>query len=194
MPNDEEIEKIEFPEDTFWEIEEEIVSTKRFSIIINRDIIANKNVSRLLSTLRNADEDDLVEIYLNCAGGEFWTTMQIIHAINDCKCPVVTIADGQVCSAATMVFLAGDILEVKENVNFLIHNISIWYEGKGGETKNKFEFKSEYHERTLRKIYQNFLTDVEINEVLADKDIWLSEAELRIRIESMGKNRKENEK
>ena len=90
-------------------------------------------------------------------------------------------------SAATMVFLCGDVFEVSSHSMFMFHNYSGGTFGKGGEMLDQLKHERIWSEKLLREMYADFLTDKEIDAMLNNKDLWMDGDEVIDRLEKRSK-------
>jgi ATP-dependent protease ClpP protease subunit len=127
----------------------------------------------LLNTLKTAEAHDRIIIYLNCPGGALYVAIQIVNAIQTSQATVITCLDGQVCSAATLIFLVGHEYIVNKHGSFMIHNYSEGVVGKGNEIISRVKHATDWFEKLTYDIYGNFLTAKEIEDILQGKDLWL---------------------
>lgn len=149
------------------------------------DIIEDyKQYQDLINTLKVAEEHDRIVIYLNCPGGDLYISIQIINAIRASRATVVTSMDGQVCSAATLIFLSGNEYIVNKHCSFMIHNYSEGVFGKGNEIISRVKHATDWFEKLTYDIYGGFLTDSEIKDVLEGKDIWLDSEQVLERLQN----------
>ena len=128
----------------------------------------------LINTLKTAEEHDSIFIYLNTPGGSLQTTVQILGAMRQSSANVVTSLEGEVCSAGTLIFLAGDKHIVNPNCTFMIHNYSQWVGGKGNEIASRVKYFEEYFRTLANDIYGGFLTPQEIDLMMDGKDYWMN--------------------
>ncbi len=140
----------------------------------------------MLNTLKIAEAHDKIFIYLNTPGGDVNTTIQIISAMKISAAEVTTVIEGEVCSAGTFIFLAGDNYIVNENCSFMIHNYSHGMYGKGAEVASRIKFSEQYFRELAKSVYKTFLTDEEIQKICEDKDIWMGSKELTERLRKLG--------
>jgi hypothetical protein len=96
---------------------------------------------------------------------------------------VITVMEGEVCSAGTFIFLAGHRYIVNENCSFMIHNYSHGTFGKGGEVAKAVKFAEKYFKELARSFYKDFLTTEEIAAVCEDSDFWMNSAQVLKRLE-----------
>lgn len=137
----------------------------------------------LIHTLKTAEAHDTIFLYLNTIGGNLKTAIQLISAMKQSNATIITCLEGEVCSAGTMIFLAGHKYLVNPNCSFMIHNYSGGILGKGQEIAAQAKFSEKYFRTLMTDIYSDFLTSDEIEDVLDGKDIWLTSDEV---IERLG--------
>lgn len=139
----------------------------------------------LINILKTAEEHDQIFIYLNTPGGSLTTTLQILSAMNQSMATIITCIEGEVCSAGTLIFLAGHKYIVNPNCTFMIHNYSQWAGGKGNELTLRVKYSEQHFNKLAYSIYSGFLTDDEIKSVLDGKDYWMDSDEIIRRLSSI---------
>lgn len=132
--------------------------------------------------MRNASENDVIQIHINSYGGDLFTAIQFLRAIADTPAHVICSVEGACMSAATMVFLAADSFEVSEHSMFMFHNYSSATFGKGGEMYDNIMHERKWSEHLLKRIYDGFLVNEEIASLLHNKDIWMDGEEVLKRL------------
>lgn len=132
----------------------------------------------LINTLKTAEEHDTIFIYLNTPGGSLQTTVQILSAMRQCSATIVTCLEGEVCSAGTLLFLAGNQHIVNPNCTFMIHNYSQWLGGKGNEVALRVKYSEQYFKKLALDLYNGFLSEDEIQSVIEGKDYWMDSEEV----------------
>ncbi len=147
----------------------------------------------LLNTLKTAEAHDRIIIYLNCPGGALYVAIQIVNAIQTSQATVITCLDGQVCSAATLIFLVGHEYIVNKHGSFMIHNYSEGVFGKGNEIISRVKHATDWFEKLTYDIYGNFLTSEEIEGVLQGKDLWLDSDAVLERLQKKEQNEETEE-
>lgn len=131
--------------------------------------------------IRNAGEDDTIKLYINSGGGSVDTAVQFMHVLRNTPAFVVCAVEGACMSAATMIFLQGNALEICEHSLFMFHNYAGGAFGKGGELYDQINFERAWSRRLLEDVYQDFLTPAEISQMLDNKDIWMDGVEVKKR-------------
>jgi ATP-dependent protease ClpP protease subunit len=152
------------------------------SFYLVEDIGEPKFYLNMLHTIRTAEEHDTIFIHLNTRGGNLYTAVQIINAIRTSRAVIITSLEGEVCSAGTMIFLAGQHHMVAPNSSFMIHNYSQWLGGKGNEIQQQVRHTESFFKDFADSIYGGFLTEEEIASVLDGRDIWMKSTEVVERV------------
>lgn len=133
--------------------------------------------------VRDARSSDKIVLHINCYGGDCNVAFNIIDVLNTSDAHVEIHVEGACASAATMIMLAGDCWEVSEHSYIMIHAWSGCRIGKWNEQIASFEFDKKWMEEKFRAIYKGFLTEDEIESVLAGKDLYFSSEETVKRLE-----------
>jgi ATP-dependent protease ClpP protease subunit len=132
--------------------------------------------------IRHASEHDIIRIYINSPGGDLTTAIQFMRVLSDSAATVMVSVEGACMSAATMIMLCADSYEISPHSMFMFHNYSGGTIGKGGEMYDNIVFERKWSEGLLREIYEDFLTDEEIESMLNNKDLWLDGEEVLARL------------
>jgi len=133
--------------------------------------------------IRSAQDTDLVMIFINSHGGSAAATLQLINAIKSTPAKVLVRVEGECMSAATMLLLAADMVEISDHSIFMFHNFSGGAWGKGAEMKAQVDFLQAWSTSLMEDVYAGFLSEGEIVAVLENKDIWMTAEEVRARLE-----------
>ena len=135
-----------------------------------------------LDTIRNATDNDVVKIHINSPGGNLLTTIQIMRALQETLATVICSVEGQCMSAATLLFLCADVVEVSDHSMFMFHNYSGGTFGKGGEMMDQLKYESEWSKKMFSDVYDDFLTEAELESMFNNKDIWMTGEEVTDRV------------
>ena len=137
--------------------------------------------------LRSTTPADDVFIHINSNGGRLDTTTQLIQAIHECQGRISASIEGNCCSAATMIFLTCDQYQLSPYTYFMIHNFSGGMIGKGNEMQSRAEFEKRWFDNMAYSLYKNFLSDVEISEMLRGVDFYMDAKEVHARMTKRNK-------
>lgn len=150
---------------------------------IHGEIDCSSDYVDLLDCLYTAGKGDIIYLHLNTPGGRLNTAVEIIHAMAQAEATVVTCADGQVASAGSLIFFAGDSFLVGEFCEVMLHDGSSGEWGKINENLISAQFTSNRLHTIYHKVYGRFLSGVEVDEVLGGKDMYLNAEEVEMLIE-----------
>ena len=186
----EELELVLFKEEkeniiSEWNKDVPIVAKgKVVTVFLNDEIYEPGVYNELCYTLENTSADQ-VRLYINNGGGQLDAMLSIIASMERCSCEITGVLSGTVASAATMIALKCDKLEVAEHTAFMIHSASGGTSGKVHETKAYMEFNDKNLKEIFNAVYKSFLTDIEIKRVLDGKDMWMTKEEVVTRFAKM---------
>ncbi len=142
------------------------------------DIESPEEYTEWFDTIRNIGPHDVVRFYINSTGGDLFTSIQFMSVIKQCQGTVMVEVEGACMSAATMIMLASENIDVSDNSMFMFHNYSGGVIGKGGEMYDNIMHERAWSEQLLRDVYANFLDEEEIKQILDNRDIWMDSAEV----------------
>lgn len=123
-------------------------------------------------------EQTQIKIIINSPGGYLNTAIQMCAAIKNCPCPVSALIEGEAHSAASVIFLACDILEVATGSEMLCHYYSGFDYGKGHELKSASDFRDHHLKSFFKESYAGFLTDEELERMFKGEDFWFDHKEI----------------
>lgn len=151
-----------------------------------------KNFISWFELIRNARANDLITIHINSPGGNLYTTLQLLRVIKESRASITTSIEGACMSAATMIFLAGDSFQVSDHSAFMVHDYSSVAYGKGSEQKSQVNFENTWAKEIGMSVYEDFLTEEEIEKVFSGIDIWMGSDEVVARLKTKVEKMKED--
>ncbi len=160
---------------------------------LSGEIESSENYIEWFQTIRHASETDIIKIYINSPGGDAFTAIQFIRALQETDATIIMSVEGMCASAATMIFLQGDSYEVSEHSVWMIHSYSSGIAGKGHEIHSQAMFDRGWSEKMLREIYKDFLTEQEITRVLDGADLWMDSSDVIKRLKAKSKKMQKKE-
>lgn len=149
---------------------------------LSGEIKEPEHYCELFDTIRNASEHDIIKIHMNSSGGHLFTAIQFMRVMSESPAQIICSVEGACMSAATMIFLSGNMYEISEHSMFMFHNYSSMIVGKGGEMYDNIIHERKWSEKIMRKVYSDFLTEQEIKSILDNKDIWMDGEEVLKRL------------
>jgi len=139
----------------------------------------------LLNILKTANENDTVIIYINSEGGSLRMALQIANSILSTQARVITSLDGEACSAATLLFLAGHEYIVNPNCTFMIHFYTGGAWGKGHELESRVNHLGAHVKKMMAGFYEKILSEKELDDVFSGRDIYMDSEELLDRLDAI---------
>jgi len=122
-------------------------------------------------------EADRINVYINSYGGEVAEGLAIYNALRRHKAEVKTVCDGVACSAASVVFMAGDEREMSNASLLMIHNAWTLTAGDPNELRKEADDLETINAATI----QAYLNHVSISEdelkKMLDDETWISAAD-----------------
>ena len=144
--------------------------------------------------IRHASEEDVIKIYVNSPGGDLFTALQFGRAMGDSDATIIVSVEGQCCSAATIIALAADMVELSNHCVWMCHNYSSGMIGKGHELHSQAEFERDWSIKLMKDIYDGFLSESEIQRMLNGADIWMGTDDVMERLNKRQKHMQKKNK
>lgn len=82
---------------------------------------------------------ETIKVHINSYGGDVSEGLAIYNTLKNSKSEIVTICDGFACSAASVIFMAGDERIVNEASLLMIHNPWTWAIGNADDLRKQAE-------------------------------------------------------
>lgn len=137
----------------------------------------------VINALMNASEHDTVAFMINSDGGQLSSLLSLLEALNMTEANTVALIVGSASSAASMFALHCNEVYVGDNATFLCHNISFGTVGKGSDVLAHVQHTTSSATRLLRKTYKYFLSEVEVNDMINGKEIYMEAEEIIERLQ-----------
>lgn len=161
---------------------EQTLVSKLICYYLNGEIDDPMSYAEMIHRIRTANATDIIEIHLNTPGGRLDTGMQIINAIETSQAHIITVLDSRAFSLGTLIFLAGDEMQVHDNCMMMFHNFSSGMQGKANEQAVELDAMTKWFEKLMKRICHPFLTHQEITRLLKGEDLWMDTDEIRARL------------
>ena len=159
---------------------------------LSGEILDAEEYVEWFDTIRNARATDVIYLYINSMGGDLYTTLQFLRVMGESDAHIITSVEGACMSAATMIFLHGHEFQVTPHSLFMFHNYSAGVFGKGGEMYDQLQFERVWSKNFMTEVYQDFLTEAEIESMMHNKDIWMTSEQVVERLGNLLKKREES--
>ncbi len=129
--------------------------------------------SQIVTVLEIMKEEDELVINLSSGGGSLNAVDSLLHAMSKTEGNIHVIASGCVASAATFVLLAAHSFELSEGFEALLHCGSLGYGANFNEVAIQAPFQLKHMEAYLRRHYEFFLEESELQGLFKGQDIVL---------------------
>lgn len=170
-------ESIDFSDKDFLVTSHESDNGTLYSIYIFGDIESPEQFIPAIEALMFATEEDVVVVHLSTQGGCVDSTDTFLFALENTSAKVVFSASGGVHSAGTLVLMHANEITLSRGFNALVHNGSNGGSGKFSDWRAAAEFSTRYMHKLFRESYAGFLTEQEIEDLIAGKDFWFDRDE-----------------
>lgn len=113
-------------------------------------------------------------LHIQSYGGDVFAGLSGMSTIENNTVPIITIVDGFVASAATLLFLGGTTRQMQKNAHFLIHQVRGEFWGKHEDLKDEYK-NSKSLMKIIKRIYKSKsnLDTKTINQIIS-KERYLS--------------------
>lgn len=151
-------------------LELNMLINKLTSEIINTAILQNRIIpsNKFLGL-----ENNPIYLHINSSGGEVIAALSSVDTIKNNKIPIISIIEGEACSAATLISISCYKRQIFENSMMLIHQISggIW--GKMAEFEDEMKNMKSTTELVIN-LYRKFTTikDEKLSKILKKDIMW----------------------
>ena len=122
-------------------------------------------------------ECDVINVYINSYGGEVAEGLAIYNQLKRHKAKVKTVCDGFACSAASVVFMAGDERIMSTASLLMIHNAWTWASGNSKELRKQADDLDKITQASINAYMQEVnITEDELKQML-DDETWITPQE-----------------
>ena len=157
----------------------------KFEFNLDEDIKEPSYYRNLIEVLNNATEQDLVVLNINSGGGMLDSAISIIDALRNTRANTLAWISGSAYSAAWLIALSCQNVEVGEFATLMCHNSQYGLGGYTTDIKDRAVFEHKMISKIMHSVYRFFLSPEEIESVLMNKTIWLDADEITERLSYM---------
>ena len=122
-------------------------------------------------------ECDQINVYINSYGGEVAEGLAIYNQLKRHKAKVKTVCDGFACSAASVIFMAGDERVMSTASLLMIHNAWTYASGNAKELRKQADDLDTITQASINAYMQEVnITEDELRQML-DNETWIAPQE-----------------
>ena len=161
------------------------ITHNKFEFNLDEDIKEPSYYRNLIEVLNNATEQDLVVLNINSGGGMLDSAISIIDALRNTQANTLAWISGSAYSAAGLIALSCQNVEVGEFATLMCHNSQYGLGGYTTDIKDRALFEHKMTSKIMQSVYRFFLSPEEIESVLMNKTIWMDSDEIIERLSCM---------
>lgn len=166
------------------EINTHSFSFNHHNVYLDHDIDEPKYYRALFSLLDAASDLDSFKFIIDTDGGRSDTMLHLMSSIE--KTSAHTVAEiHKAYSAGSCIALSCDEISVMSFSTLMIHKGSMGMGGTANEVETHVDFNRKHDKEVFEKIYKDFLTDEEIQNVLDGKTYYFNAEEIKERAKKM---------
>lgn len=154
----------------------------QISIHIDEPIRSAKYYRSVVQELGDLSENDEVIFRIASPGGDLDGLVALIEAIRNCDADILAVITGKAHSAASMLALSCPNVAITPSANMLVHFVSFGSGGKAWDVVSHVHHTVDYSTAIFKEIYQGFLTDEEMQNIIEGKELWLQASEIEERL------------
>lgn len=104
-------------------------------IMVFGDILADAETgaAQFVEKLRQFDGASEITVRINSDGGDPYQALAMYNALRSCPSHIRTVNEGMAASAASLLFMAGDVREMRPGSQLMIHEPEVGYMGRAEE-------------------------------------------------------------
>lgn len=178
-------EEIALPIKNQCPVSEFTMTSKVYEVLLDEGIREPGYYRDALQVIRNANPGDTVKLLICNGGGRLDTAIMFRNSIAESQADVLAVIEGECHSAASMIALSSDGVQVKPYASMLVHNASYGTYNTAQNVYDHVSFTQSQTEKLVREIYQDFLTPEELEQVIRNREIWLTDEQIGDRLKRM---------
>lgn len=138
----------------------------------------DKDAYTIVKELSELDVDE-ISVHINSTGGSVAEALSIYNVLKNNSAKVTTYCDGFACSAASVVFMAGEERVMNEASLLMIHNAWTYGEGNAADFRKQAEDLDKITQASVNAYMRcATISEEEIKEMM-DKETWISAKEAK---------------
>jgi len=172
----------EEPQESFLGYTEEQQVSVCLTIPIDTRIREASYYRHVAQRITNTQENDLIKFEIHSPGGAYNGLTALLSAVLRTEATTIAYMNGECHSAASMLALSCDEVQVSPFASMLCHFVRYGTAGKSSDIKAFVDHTHDTGAEVFRGIYWGFLTENEINACIEGKELWLNSVEIQSRL------------
>jgi len=136
--------------------------------------VSSYTLSKEISGLKDTSQ---INVHINSYGGEVAEGLAIYNSLKNHPAKVVTICDGFACSAASVVFMAGDERVMNNASLLMVHNAWIFTAGNSAQLRKDADDLDTITQASINAYMEHISIDEDGLKELLDNETWILPAD-----------------
>ena len=136
--------------------------------------VSSYTLSKEISELKDVSQ---INVHINSYGGEVAEGLAIYNSLKNHPAKVVTICDGFACSAASVVFMAGDERIMNNASLLMIHNAWMYTAGNADQLRKDADDLDTITQASINAYMERVEIDEDELKELLDNETWILPAD-----------------
>lgn len=164
-----------------------------FELIVNLNngIMEPDHYFELVEEMQSLSENDVVNFRVNSPGGRVDGLVYLLNAIRDCEAPVIGTLSGEAASAATVLLLSCDGVQINPYSTMMIHSASFGGHNHQSNMVSHAVFADQQCREILTDAYKDFLSTEELSQIFSGLELRLNYTQITERLERRDEIRKQ---
>lgn len=145
-----------------------------------KDAVYYRYVTKIIA---DSEKYDQIEFEISSPGGALNGLVALLTAMERTEATTVAHINGECYSAASMLALNCNIINVSPHSSMLVHFMTFGASGKSTDVLSQVKHGHSSFEKLFRQTYKHFLTDIEIDKCIDGLELWLSAEDVVKRLE-----------
>lgn len=138
----------------------------------------DRDAYSIVKELQELDVDEL-HVHINSTGGSVAEALAIYNVLKDSEITVTTYCDGFACSAASVIFMAGDERIMNEASLLMIHNAWTYASGNADQFRKQADDLDKITQASVNAYMRRVTISEEEVKKLMKEETWISASEAK---------------
>lgn len=188
---DEDEEEDDFPRKNKVQFYKKAYPSFELIVNLNNGIMEPDHYFELVEEMQSLSENDVVNFRVNSPGGRVDGLVYLLNAIRDCEAPVIGTLSGEAASAATVLLLSCDGVQINPYSTMMIHSASFGGHNHQSNMVSHAVFADQQCREILTDAYKDFLSTEELSQIFSGLELRLNYTQITERLERRDEIRKQ---
>jgi len=152
------------------------------TVPIDQEFHSPSYYRHVVAAINDLTEEDKIVFEINSDGGSAAGLIALLSAIERSPAISIAVINGMAASAASILALRCDVCLLTDNAAMMCHNASFSTGGKSFDVASHVSFERKRSDDLMRKTYEYFLEEHEIEDLLKGIEFWFDAEEISSRL------------